>query len=325
MKDWSIDDTHPLAPAGTGAGKALAGSGRSGPTPGPSTANPSTTAVRFDVAGLSDKGAVRDENQDHFLVVRTGRYFQTLATSLPAGEVPERSEEQGLLMMVADGMGGQAAGEVASRTVLATLTNLILEHPEWILKVDEESASDLLKRTIARYRALDFALAERMDADPTLRGMGTTLTVAYSLGLDLFVAHVGDSRAYVLHDGAVRQLTRDHTYMQNLVYATMLSREEAAGHELRNVLTNVLGGAHRSVEVEFQRLRLAAGDRLLLCSDGLTGPVKDEEIAAVLGASVSASECSRRLVDRALALGAPDNVTVIVARYELSGSPSGAP
>lgn len=299
MKDPSIDDTHPLPAPADG---------------------PSTTAVQFDVAGLSDKGAVRDENQDHFLVVRTGRYFQTLATSLPAGEVPERSEEQGLLMMVADGMGGQAAGEVASRTVLATLTSLILEHPEWILKVDEDSASDLLNRTIARYKALDAALAQRMRDEPALRGMGTTLTAAYSLGLDLFVAHVGDSRAYVLHDGAVRQLTRDHTHVQKLVDAGMLSREEAAGHQLRNVLTNVLGGAHRSVEVEFQRLRLAAGDRLLLCSDGLTGTVRDEEIAAILGASATSSESCRRLVDRALALGAPDNVTAIVARYELSGA-----
>ena len=304
MKDPSIDDTLPLPAPAEG---------------------PSTTAVRFDVAGLSDKGVVRDENQDHFLVVRTGRYFQTLATSLPAGEVPERSEEQGLLMMVADGMGGQAAGEVASRTVLATLTGLILEHPEWILKVDEESASDLLDRTIARYKALDAALAQRMHDDPSLRGMGTTLTVAYSLGLDLFVAHVGDSRAYVFHDGAVRQLTRDHTHVQKLVDAGMLSREEAAAHQLRNVLTNVLGGAHRSVEVEFQRLRLTAGDRLLLCSDGLTGSVKDEEIAAILGASVSAADSCRRLVDRALALGAPDNVTALVARYELSGTPSDHP
>jgi protein phosphatase len=320
LKDWSIDDTHPLAPAEVGATKAQAGSGRSGPTPGPSTAGPSTTEVWIDVAGLSDKGAIRDENQDHFLVVRTGRYSETLTSSLPEGEVPERSEERGLLMMVADGMGGQAAGEVASRTVIVTLTQLILDHPEWILKVDETSASDILNRTIARYKALDSALAQRMEADPTLQGMGTTLTVAYSLGLDLFVAHVGDSRAYVFHEGAVRQLTRDHTYMQNLVDAGMLSREEAAGHELRNVLTNVLGGAHRSVEVEFQRLRLAAGDRLLLCSDGLTGPVKDEEIATILGASPSAEESCRHLVDRALALGAPDNVTVLVARYELSGT-----
>jgi PPM family protein phosphatase len=312
VKDWSIDDTHPLSPAETGPVAPHPRPDRPGPAAGPST-----TAIRIDVAGLSDKGKTRNENQDHFLVMRTGRYSQTLATSLPAGEVPEHSEEQGLLMMVADGMGGQAAGEVASRTVLVTLTNLILDNPEWILKVDEGSASDLLHRTITRYKALDTALAERMEADPALDGMGTTLTVAYSLGLDLFIAHVGDSRAYVLHDGAMRQLTRDHTHVQKLVDAGMLSREEAAGHQLRNVLTNVLGGAHRSVEVEFQRLRLAGGDQLLLCSDGLTGTAKDEEIAGVLAGSTSANDSCRRLVELALERGAPDNVTAIVARYEV--------
>jgi protein phosphatase len=194
---------------------------------------------------------------------------------------------------------------------------LILDHPEWILKVDEDSVADLENRTVARYRALDMALAERMHADPNLQGMGTTLTVAYSLGLDLFIAHVGDSRAYLFDKGALRQLTRDHTHVQQLVDAGMLTPDEAAHHRLRNVLTNVLGGADRSVEVELHRLRLAGGDRLLLCSDGLTGAVKDEEIAGILAGSATASEACRRLVDRALERGGPDNVTAIVARYDL--------
>ena len=306
MSDWSTDDTHPMPPSGPGAG-------RPGPAPGPAT-----TAVQIDVAGLSDKGKVRHENQDHFLVVRAGRYAETIATSLPSGEVPERSEDRGLLMMVADGMGGHAAGEVASRTVLVTLTHLILNHPEWAMKVDEKSAAGILDRAVARYEALDAALAERMQADPSLKGMGTTLTVAYSLGLDVFIAHAGDSRAYLIHEGSIRQLTRDHTYVQRMVDAGMLSREAAAGHQLRNALTNVLGGGKRSVEVELERLRIAAGDRLLLCSDGLTGPMKDEEIAAIVSCSASAAESCRGLVDLALERGAPDNVTAIVARYELS-------
>lgn len=306
MSDWSKDDTHPL-PLG-------------GPSPGRPgiAAGPATTAVRVDVAGLSDRGKVRDENQDHFLVVRAGRYAETIATSLPPGEIPERSEDRGLLMMVADGMGGQAAGEVASRTVLVTLTHLILNHPEWALRVDEKSAADIQDRAVARYKALDAALAERMQADPSLKGMGTTLTVAYSLGLDVFIAHAGDSRAYLFHEGSMRQLTSDHTYVQRLVDAGMLSREAAAGHQLRNALTNVLGGGKRSVEVDLQRLRIAAGDRLLLCSDGLTGTMNDDEIAGILWRSASAGESCRRLVDLALERGAPDNVTVVVAQYALS-------
>src|SRR5262245_44168747 len=305
MEDWSTQDTRPLFPSEPSPDR---------PKPAP---GPPTTAVRIDVAGLSDRGKVRDENQDHFLVVRAGRYAETVATSLPPGEIPERSEERGLLMMVADGMGGQAAGEVASRTVLVTFIHLILNHPEWALKVDEKSAADIQDRVVARYQALDAALAERMQADPTLKGMGTTLTVAYSLGLDVFIAHAGDSRAYLLHEGSIRQLTRDHTYVQRLVDAGRLSREAAAGHQLRNALTNVLGGGSRSVEVDLKRLRIAPGDRLLLCSDGLTGPMKDEEIAAIVSCSASAAESCRGLVDLALERGAPDNVTVIVACYEL--------
>ncbi|HUD70392.1 MAG TPA: protein phosphatase 2C domain-containing protein [Dongiaceae bacterium] len=305
MSDWSRDDTNPLP---------IAGAIPARPRPEPA---PPTTAVRIEVAGLSDKGKIREENQDHFLVVRAGRYAETIATSLPPGEISERSEDRGLLMMVADGMGGHAAGEVASRTVLVTLTHLILNHPEWALKVDEKSAADIKDRAVARYQALDAALAERMQADPSLKGMGTTLTVAYSLGLDLFIAHAGDSRAYLLHQGTLRQLTRDHTYVQRLVDAGMMSREAAAAHQLRNALTNVLGGGNRSVEVDLQQLRIAAGDQLLLCSDGLTGTMTDEEIAGILGDSAAAGTSCRRLVDRALERGAPDNVTVIVARYEL--------
>ena len=306
MTDTSSEDTEPLT---------LPGVGQRRPEPVP---RPPTTAVRIDVAGLTDLGKVRNENQDHFLVVRAGRYAETVATSLPPGEIPQRSEERGLLMMVADGMGGHAAGEVASRTVLATMTHLILNHAEWAMKVDEKSAAGIQDRTVARYQALDAVLADRMEEDPSLKGMGTTLTVAYSLGLDAFVAHAGDSRAYLLHQGSIRQLTRDDTYVQRLVDAGMLTREAAASHQLRNALTNALGGGRRSVEVEVQQLRVAPGDTLLLCSDGLTGTMKDTEIAEILGRSASAAESCRRLVDLALERGAPDNVTVIVARYELS-------
>jgi serine/threonine protein phosphatase PrpC len=302
MSDWSKDDTLSQPPPANRA---------AGPAPEPSP----TAAVRVDVAGLSDKGKVREENQDHFLIVLAGRYAETVATSLPSGAIPQHSEDRGHLMMVADGMGGQAAGEVASRTVLVTMTHLILNHPEWALRVNEKSAADIQDRVVARYQALDGALADAMQANPSLKGMGTTLTVAYSLGLDLFIAHAGDSRAYLVHEGSIRQLTRDHTYVQRLVDAGMLSTEAAAGHQLRHALTNVLGGGKRSVDVELQQLRIAAGDRLLLCSDGLTGTMKDEEIAALLGQPGSAADSCRRLVDLALERGAPDNVTVIVARY----------
>jgi len=268
-----------------------------------------------DSAGLSDRGAVRAENQDHFLLVRAGRFSETLSTSLPAGEVPDRFEEAWLVSMVADGMGGHAAGEVASRTAIVTMVHLLLDTPDWIMKVDEATADEILRRADTRYRSLDSILAERAEADPALYGMGTTMTAAFSLGLDLFLAHVGDSRAYLMRGGSARQLTRDHTRVQMLVDSGVLTREEAATHRMRNVLTNALGGGRALADVELHRVRLEAGDTLLLCTDGLHGTAKDEEISSILGRAATSQEACRALVDMALDRGAPDNVTVVVSRY----------
>ena len=142
------------------------------------------------------------------------------------------------------------------------------------------------------------------------------MTLAYSIGFDLFLAHAGDSRAYLCRDGSLRQLTRDHTRVQELVDAGVMTREEAATHRLRNVLTNVLGGGVPLTDVDVHRVQLVAGDSVILCSDGLYDVVKDEEIAATLAATVSAAAACRALIDLALERGAPDNVTAVVSRYE---------
>ncbi len=276
---------------------------------------PPSTAVRVDTFGCSDRGKVRADNQDHFYLAKLGRFAETLVTSLPAGELPERLEEAGYIAVVADGMGGHAGGEVASRTAIIVFFHLVFDTPDWVLRVDDQSARKILDRVTTRYRSLDSLLAERARVDPSLRGMGTTMTLAYSIGLDLFLAHVGDSRAYLCREGSMRQLTRDHTRVQTLVDAGVLTREEATTHKLRNVLTNVLGGGTPLHDVELHRVPLAAGDTVLLCTDGLYDLVSDEEIAAVLQAATSAEAASRALVDLALDRGAPDNVTAVVSRY----------
>lgn len=272
--------------------------------------------VRVDSAGLSDRGKVRVDNQDHFYLARLGRFSQTLATSLPPGALPERLEDAGHVAVVADGMGGHKGGEVASRTAIVVFFHLLFDTPDWVLKVDDESAQKILDRVRTRYRSLDSLLAERASIDPDLRGMGTTMTLAYSIGFDLFLAHAGDSRAYLCREGSLQQLTRDHTQVQELVDAGVMTREEAATHRLRNVLTNVLGGGIPLTDVEVHRVRLAAGDVVLLCSDGLYDIVNDEEIASILARAASAEAACRALIDLALARGAPDNVTAVVSRYE---------
>jgi len=275
-----------------------------------------SAAVRVDSSGLSDRGKVRPDNQDHFYLAKLGRFSQTIATSLPAGELPGRLEETGHVAVVADGLGGHAGGEVASRTAIIVFFHLLFDTPDWVLRVDDHSARKILDRVTTRYRSLDSLLAERAQVDPSLHGMGTTMTLTYSIGLDLFLSHVGDSRAYLCREGSLRQLTRDHTRVQSLVDSGVLTREEAATHRLRNVLTNVLGGGRPLTDVDVHRARLTGGDVVLLCSDGLYDVVRDDEIAPILTGAASAEAACRSLVDLALERGAPDNVTVVVSRYE---------
>lgn len=272
-------------------------------------------AVRVDCSGLSDPGKVRADNQDHFYLAQLGRFSQTIATSLPAGELPDRLEEAGHVAVVADGMGGHAGGEVASRTAIIVFFHLLFDTPDWVLKVNDQSAEKIMDRVASRYRSLDSLLEERARLDPSLSGMGTTMTLTYSIGLDLFLSHVGDSRAYLCREGSIRQLTRDQTHVQELIDAGLLNREQAATHRMRSVLTNVLGGGTPLTDVEVHRIRLAVGDTVLLCSDGLYDVAKDEEIAAILTGTASAQAACRSLVDLALERGAPDNVTVVVSRY----------
>ncbi len=276
-----------------------------------------SSQVHIDVAALSDKGKVRERNEDHFFVARGGRHIATLLSNIPSSDVPTRFEETGYLMIVADGMGGHAGGEVASRMAIATLINIILHMPDWILRLDEEHAQKVMERAAERYRKVHEALQEKARLDPKLRGMGTTMTGAYSLGDDLFVAHVGDSRAYLFRDERLQLLTRDQTQAQLMADIGMISQKEVARHRLRHVLTSALGGTEKAVRVDIQRLKLANGDRLLLCTDGLTEMVDDAGIARELASSESSAAACRRLVDAAIANGGKDNVTAVLARYSI--------
>lgn len=271
--------------------------------------------VQVDAFGMTDRGKVREDNQDHFYIGQIGRFSRIVATSLPPGELPERMEQANHVAVVADGMGGHKGGEVASRTAIIVFFHLLFDTSDWVLRVDEQSAQRILERAGQRYRSLDELLDERARVDPNLKGMGTTMTLTYSIGYDLFLAHCGDSRAYLCRGGTLQQLTRDHTRVQEMVDLGVMTREEAATHKLRNVLTNVLGGGVPLTDVDLHRIRLAPGDAILLCSDGLYDVVKDEEIASILSTVRSSQTACRALIDLALERQAPDNVTVVVSRY----------
>ena len=167
------------------------------------------------------------------------------------------------------------------------------------------------------FNRLDDALLEHSEAYPRLKGMGTTLTGAYSFGEDLFILHIGDSRAYLLRKSNLKRLTRDQTVAQALADAGAIPPEEVSTHRLRHTLTSCLGGEARKIQMEVRHLRLIDGDRLLLCSDGLTDMMSDQEIAEVMQITEGSDEACQNLVNLALKKGGQDNVTVVLARYSI--------
>jgi serine/threonine protein phosphatase PrpC len=291
------------------------------PIPGYSAAELTAAAqqsMKVEFGASSHVGKVRAKNQDHFSIVRIARSLDVVSSNIPRFEIPEKVEEFAYGMVAADGMGGMAGGERASILAIQTGIRLVLEAPKWALRIDEQEARQLVDRMRVYFQQVDATLIRETLYDPSLTGMGTTLTVAYSVGSHAFVAHAGDSRAYLLRDGNFRQLTRDHTLAQSLADAGKIPSESVGAHSARHVLVNFAGGPRRGIEPEIGTLELMDGDRLLLCTDGLTGMVTDPEIVAVLNKHDDPKLAAQALIERALELGDRDNVTVLIARYQVT-------
>jgi protein phosphatase len=238
-----------------------------------------------------------------------------LDTNLPSGEVPGHNRETVYGLVVADGMGGEAAGEVASRKAITVLVELVLQTPDWIMVLDDQLLREVKQRMERRFRQIRDALDEQAQADPSLFGMGTTMTLAVSHGADLLVTHVGASRAYLFRQDQLMPLTHDQTAVQELMDAGKIRPEEAATHPLRNRLTGAISTKLDDPKAALCSLTLADGDWLLLCTDGLTDMVPEPIIAEVLQQNDVAADACAALVLQALDRGGKDNVTVVVARY----------
>ncbi len=275
-------------------------------------------SVKVEFGAGSHVGLVRDKNQDHFTIVRIARTLDVLTSNIPGFEIPEQVEEFAHAMVVADGMGGMAGGERASILAIQTGIKLVLEAPKWAFRLDEHETRLLIDRLRGYFTQVDATLVRETLHNPSLAGMGTTLTVAYSVGRHAFVVHAGDSRAYLMRDGSLRQLTRDHTLAQSLADAGKIPAASVGGHSARHVLVNFAGGPRRGIEPEAVQVDLQDGDRLLLCTDGLTGMVPDHEIAEVLRATDDPTTATHALITRALERGGRDNVTVLIARYQIT-------
>lgn len=232
-----------------------------------------TLVLRY--AARSDRGLVRANNED----------------SVYAGA---------RLLALADGMGGHAAGEVASQLVIAALAHLD----------DDEPGGDLLAKLDSAVRAGNAAIAAQVEMEPDLEGMGTTLTAILFAGNRLGLVHIGDSRGYLFRDGELTQITKDDTFVQTLVDEGRITAEEAHSHPQRSLIMRALTG--HEVEPTLTMREARAGDRYLLCSDGLSDPVSNETIAEALQIP-DVAESAYRLIELALRGGGPDNVTVVVA------------
>ena len=219
------------------------------------------------------------------MVARVRRTLNVLSHNLPKDEMPELIGEDAYAMVVADGMGGMNAGDVASMLAISTGVKLADKSVKWGFKINEKEARDLLDRMSAYFREIDRRITRKSETDRRLFGMGTTLTLAYSVGVHLFLIHVGDSRAYLFRRGQLQQLTRDHTVAQALADAGQIKQEDVRKHSKRNTLTNYLGGHRGKIKADVRWLRLEDGDRVLLCSDGLSDMVEDPEIARSPGHS----------------------------------------
>ena len=267
--------------------------------------------VHITVFGKTDVGRTRDHNEDTFLVGNLTRRVASLQPDVREHEVGPR----GSLLMVADGMGGAAAGEVASRMA----ADLIFSHMSQVWPEDKEiSAQRFAFRMKEAVEIANSRIHVHAREHPEVRGMGTTATVAGIFGSDLYLAQVGDSRAYLIRNGRITQITKDQSLMQRLVEAGEITEEEAEQSERRNIILQALGPDPR-VKVDLTRQSLRRGDLLVLCSDGLSGQVKREEIAELAATSSDLMELCSRLIETANTRGGPDNITAVAARFTGDG------
>jgi PPM family protein phosphatase len=264
--------------------------------------------VSLRLFGRTDVGQIREHNEDNFIVADLTKNSR----GLMEGDRIQLVGPHGTLLGVCDGMGGAAAGEVASQLAVDIIYQKMVSG-EPPLNHDE-----LATRLVQAIEAAGMRIFSEAKLDRTRRGMGTTATIAALLDDHLFFGQVGDSRAYILREDRLVQVTRDQSLVNQLIEAGQLTEEEAETFEHNNIILQALGTAD-SVQVDLTYVALRRGDTLLLCSDGLSGMVRNEEIREVLRTVEEPLEACKVLTDRANQAGGHDNITVVVAKFEGDG------
>ncbi len=252
-------------------------------------------ALRIEVAGETNVGMKRTHNEDNFSII----------------------EDAGLYI-VADGMGGHASGEVASKMAVDSMKeffNSTAQDPErtWPYKMDRSKGYEE-NRLITGIKLANLRIYESAQRDPRQRGMGTTIVTMFAVEDGVYVAHVGDSRGYRIREGKIEQLTEDHSLLNDYIKMKRLTPEEIANFPHKNVIVRALGMKDTvKVDTRFEQPR--AGDTYLLCSDGLSGPVTDPDMLDIVTHSSDLKTAASRLIQRANEHGGPDNISVVLARW----------
>ena len=265
----------------------------------------------IDVHGVTHPGKVRRENQDHFLLCSLRRQLVVRSSSIPDADGLAESERLASLAMVADGVGGMARGETASRLALKAVTKYVTRSMRCYYGAaeDDQELYDALQEGARQCHA---ELLRRGQEDPGYSGMATTLTLYLSVWPRAYLLQVGDSRCYLLRGGELTQITRDQTMAQEMVDLVVMKAEQVAGTHLEHTLTSSIGGSHTQPKVT--RIEMDWGYVLLLCSDGLTRHVSDDRIRDVLRSMTSARQACETLLQDGLDGGGTDNITIVVGR-----------
>jgi PPM family protein phosphatase len=282
--------------------------------PGPRDSPPPSVGAHVEFGAQSQCSPLRTVNGDHYLILRMGRYQETLISSLPERHTPRRFDEFAYGMVLADGMG--RSGEMASRLAISTLVHLVVNFGKWNLRIDDLIAEEVMDRAARFYRGVDSTLVQA--GHYSSLELPTTLTAVFFTGSELFFAHVGHSRAYLFRDDALMQLTHDHTLDSQRTGKALAIDMGASVRDLHHIMTETLGGPGSSApKVDVERCGLLDGDVILLCTNGLTDVADDARISNALRAHHTPESQCHALVDLATNSGGNDDVTALVAHYRI--------
>jgi len=270
--------------------------------------------------GVTDQGRVRVSNQDQFAVATLTSSLWIEQSSFPQTRV-QCGGTQGHLFIVADGLGGHAGGEQASKLAVEAVEAFLVQALGWLKQLQGQDAMLLEELKSALQRA-DAEVMGKAAARPELAAMGTTLTLACSIDDVLYIAHAGDSRCYLRRAKRLHQVTHDHTFVGELVSAGALDASAARTHDLRHLVTNVVGGGRDGVRTEVHKVRLKREDVILLCTDGLTEMLPLDCIDSILESQRDPDAAAKRLVVAANEAGGSDNITALVARFDVRPAPA---